>query len=95
MKHRCLNKSNKHYKDYGGRGITICERWMNIENFFEDVGEKPEGRSLDRINNNGNYCPENCRWATITEQNNNRRNVRFPKISKKGVKSFDKTLNFL
>lgn len=73
MKQRCFDKNATHYKDYGGRGITVCERWLKFENFLEDMGERPEGKSLDRINNNGDYEPENCSWATNKEQSNNQR----------------------
>lgn len=73
MKDRCTNLNNPHYKDYGGRGIIVCERWMKFENFLEDVGIKPEGKSIDRINNDGNYEPNNWRWSTPKEQANNRR----------------------
>jgi len=77
MKVRCLNKDNEHYKFYGARGIKICERWLNFKNFLEDMGERPEGKTLDRINVNGNYTKENCRWATPEEQSNNtRKNVK-------------------
>lgn len=77
LKNRCLNPRYIAWKNYGGRGITVCERWLAYENFLADMGEAPEGLSLDRIDNNGDYEPGNCRWATQTEQVNNRRNNRF------------------
>lgn len=78
MKGRCYNPNFRNYKNYGGRGISVCKRWLkNFENFLADVGLRPSPQhSLDRIDNNGNYCPENCRWATAKEQTTNRRNNR-------------------
>lgn len=84
IKTRCSNKKNRAYKNYGGRGIKVCKRWMKFENFIEDMGERPKGLSIDRTNNNGNYEPNNCRWATMKEQQNNRRNNRL--ITYKGKK---------
>lgn len=74
MKQRCLNKKKKNYKDYGGRGIKICKQWLSFDCFYRDMGARPSpNHSLDRINNNGNYDPNNCRWATKKEQNRNTR----------------------
>lgn len=78
MRLRCGNKNNKCYEIYGGRGIKVCKRWARFENFLKDMGEPPSDKhSLDRIDSNKDYKPSNCRWATTTEQNRNRRGVKF------------------
>lgn len=76
MRWRCTNKARRDYPDYGGRGITICARWALFENFLEDMGIRPAGLSIDRIDNSGNYEPGNCRWATGSEQARNKRSNR-------------------
>lgn len=75
MRVRCNDATSHNYRHYGGRGIVVCDRWNSFANFFADMGERPAGRTLDRINVNGNYEPGNCRWATASEQRRNRRDT--------------------
>lgn len=76
MLHRCTNTKSTNFKHYGGRGITVCDRWLEFENFYADMGDKPEGMSIDRKDNNKGYSPDNCKWSTHTEQCKNRRSTR-------------------
>ncbi len=70
---RCTQPTTNGYKDYGGRGISVCERWEFFESFLADMGARPDGKTLDRADVNGNYEPGNCRWATRSEQERNKR----------------------
>ena len=85
MIQRCSNPHDPRYLQYGARGIEVCERWMDIEKFVKDMGPRPDGFSIDRINTNGNYTPDNCRWADTSTQNSNRRS-----FGKSGVRGVEK-----
>jgi hypothetical protein len=76
MIQRCTNPKNTKFKSYGGRGIKVCKRWIKFSNFFKDMGIRPIGMTLDRIDTNGDYKLSNCKWSTIWEQNNNSRHNR-------------------
>ena len=78
IKERCYNSNSERYNSYGGRGIKVCDRWLeSFENFLEDMGERPEGYSIERINVDGNYEPENCKWIPLIEQHYNKQNTKF------------------
>ena len=78
MVSRCHDKRNHAYADYGGRGIAVCSEWRNnLQAFVRDMGQRPDGHTLDRINNNGDYTPHNCKWSTPREQARNRRSNRY------------------
>ena len=97
MRTRCNNPNSDDYPHYGSRGIKVCDRWNHsFENFLADMGEVPAGRTIDRIDTNGDYFPENCRWATVTEQNNNKRTNRYITVNgvAKTVLGWEKHLGY-
>jgi len=90
MKTRCYNQKAASYDNYGGRGIKVCDRWLGEDgfiNFYADMGERPEGLSIDRIDNDGDYTPDNCRWATPYQQVHNQRERKMHPDNKTGVKN--------
>lgn len=98
MKKRCGNSKSKAYHNYGGRGIKVCDRWLeSFENFFEDVGPRPEGLTLDRIDNDLGYFKENCRWASYKDQANNTRTNKFVEFNGKtlSVSQWERELGFV
>lgn len=91
MVRRCHNPSHKAFPDYGGRGITVCEKWRSFDGFFEDMGLKPAGMSIERINNSLGYSKENCKWATIVEQSRNRRSTKLTEEDADRIRILSKT----
>lgn len=89
MRRRCLSKYSKAWPDYGGRGITICPEWDDYKTFERDMSPRPAGTSIERIDNDGNYEPGNCRWATRVEQQRNHRRTRYVKIQGRTYKAVE------
>lgn len=85
MIQRCTNPNNDAWEDYGGRGIKVCDHWLKFENFLEDMGERPAGTSIDRVDPFGNYEPDNCRWADRFVQANNKRYVKMVRVGNRLV----------
>lgn len=81
MKQRCLNPKNRSFKNYGARGITVCSEWLEFDRFFSDMGLKPDGLTLERIDNDGNYEASNCKWLARHEQRLNQRNCRYVELN--------------
>lgn len=89
MKQRCTNEKSPDYKNYGGRGISYDETWESFDNFIRDMGDRPDGMTLDRIDVNGNYSKSNCRWTTREEQNYNQRNTTYIEYNGKNLSALE------
>lgn len=96
IKNRCLNPNAHDFPSYAGRGITVCESWMKFENFLSDMGDAPDGMTIERIDNNKGYCASNCKWATAREQAQNRRSTLIVSINgiKKSASEWDRQYGF-
>jgi len=90
MKQRCTNPKTKQYHDYGGRGIAVCERWQDFENFYADMGPRPKNTTLDRVDNEKGYFKENCRWATRNDQQRNQRTNVLDEVSVSLIRTLHK-----
>lgn len=87
MHGRCTRAKDISYPNYGGRGIAVCERWRSFENFLADMGERPIGMTIDRVDTNGDYEPGNCRWSTVLHQNRNKRNTKLSVDAAREIRS--------
>jgi hypothetical protein len=85
MRHRCRNPRSSLWLDYGGRGISVCDEWDDFERFLLDMGKAPQGKTLDRIDNDLGYGPDNCRWASLSQQNSNRRPTGFGRRARRAA----------